>query len=142
MPTRAEILKIAREYQGTPYRHRGASLDGIDCANFIVQVGKRAGCLPASLELPLYNPRPDPELFELVLAYGDPIPLSEARPGDVLVLCHPERGPAPQHLAIKTDDGMIQVFPGLSIRKVCEHNIDAEWEEAIIGAYRFRGVTD
>jgi cell wall-associated NlpC family hydrolase len=53
---RAEIVRAAKEWIGTPYHHRAAVKgSGADCAMFPVAVYKECGVLPPEYEPPLYS---------------------------------------------------------------------------------------
>jgi cell wall-associated NlpC family hydrolase len=53
---RAEIVRAAKAWLGTPYHHRAAVKGaGADCAMFPVAVYKECGVLPAEYQPPLYS---------------------------------------------------------------------------------------
>jgi len=87
---RAAIVREARSWVGTPFRHaarlRGA---GADCGGLLLGVYSAVGLLPEGLEVPIYSPefmkhRGDEWLLDLVEKYAhrvDRAPL----PGDIVL---------------------------------------------------------
>ena len=61
-------------------------------------------------------------------------------PGDILVFWINERNRRPQHIALKSDYGMIHTYQ--DIGRVVEHVMDFRWIERFICAYRFPGLED
>jgi cell wall-associated NlpC family hydrolase len=141
--TGADVVAQALLWRGVPYKQAGATREGVCCAGLPFGVGKELGQIPPGARLPAHNPlRPNPRvLVETVRSFGVEVALSEARPGDVVVLSFEGRR-LPRHLAILTDAGMIQLFPAQSISRVCEHGVDAAWAAMMLTAYRFKGVKD
>lgn len=141
--TGEQVVEEARRWLGVPYKQAGASMAGTCCAGLPLGVGQALGQIPADARLPAHNPlRPSPRILQQALAsYSRPIPLAEARPGDVIVMSVGER-PLGQHLAILSDAGLIQLFPALSICRVVEHKIDSLWASRMLSAHRYRGVEE
>lgn len=137
------VVREAHGWLGVPYKQAGATREGVCCAGLPFGVGKALGQIPAGAKVPAHNPlRPNPRvLVETVGAYGYEIPLGDARPGDVIVLSFEGRR-LPRHLAIRTDAGLIQLFPAASIARVCAHGLDANWSSMMLAAYRYKGVRD
>lgn len=87
---RAAIVRVAREYIGTPY-HPGARLKGvgIDCGTLLAEVYERAGIIP-HMEIPHYPPdwnkqKKDEKYLEFILRHGHLVPFERVKPGDVAV---------------------------------------------------------
>jgi cell wall-associated NlpC family hydrolase len=141
--TGADVVEEALRWRDVPYKAAGSTREGVCCAGLPFGVGKALGQIPADARLPAHNPlRPNPRtLVETVGAYGREIPLIERRAGDVVVLSFEGRR-IPRHLAILSRVGFIQLFPALSIGRVCEHGLDDAWREMMLAAYRFKGVRD
>jgi cell wall-associated NlpC family hydrolase len=140
--TGADVVREAREWLGAPYKAAGATREGVCCAGLPFGVGKALGQIPPEARLPAHNPvRPNPRvLVETVRLYSDEVALDEARPGDVVVLAFEGRR-VPRHLGILAGAGLVQLFPALSIRRVCEHSLDDYWRAMFLAAYRYKGVT-
>lgn len=136
------VVREARDWLGVPYKAAGTTRAGVCCAGLPFGVGKALGQIPADARLPAHNPvRPNPRvLVETVRLYSDEVALDEAQPGDVVVLSFEGRR-IPRHLALLTGNGLVQLFPALSIKRVCEHSLDDAWRAMMLAAYRYKGVT-
>src|SRR5690625_738099 len=133
------IVTAAREWLGTPFRHRGRLKGvGVDCIGLAVGVAR-------ALDLPVidnldYPRRPDAELLRRGLA-AQLVPLHphEARPGDLLRLAVNSKA---THVGILTV--LIDQRPGLihayaPCRKVIEHGWDGRWPGPAVDAWRWLG---
>ncbi|GER07176.1 hypothetical protein GCM10007972_18040 [Iodidimonas muriae] len=131
-----EIVTAARRWLGTPFHHQGRVRGvGVDCAGLVIGVARELDLM--CIDVTGYGHRPDDtEMERLVRAHLTEIPLAEAGLGDVLLLLIDGR---PQHLAIRTDIGMIHAYA--PARKVVEHRIDDSWASRIVAAFRFP-ITD
>lgn len=130
---REKIMAAARSALGSPFRHQGRSLLGMDCAGLVVFCAAAAG-----LEFIDRTDYPrNPSNGQLMAALESQpclirIPVSDACVSDVLLI---KFSGEPQHLAIHAGKTMIHAWekPG----KVCEHVI-SEWRTGkIVAAYRF-----
>lgn len=133
--TREQIVAAARGWIGTRWHHQGRLKGvGVDCAGLILGTAKELGL--TEFDMTGYGHRPDSrELEQLCHDHMKSIPVARARPGDVLLI---EVDKQPQHMAFKTDIGMIHAFAPL--RSVVEHRIDENWAERIVAAFRISGV--
>jgi hypothetical protein len=140
MPDRHDILRTARDYLGTPWRHQGRLKGhGMDCAGLII-------CVAAELELfdcriRTYRRQADGNTLEAACReFLDPIPLAAVRPGDILMLDDHQRYPC--HLALVGDRGqpfsLIHAVAGY--RQVVEHRFSVEWLDQYRQAFSFRGL--
>lgn len=103
MNARARIVTEARSLIGVPFRHRGRTRDGLDCAGVIAYVRRMA--LGASDDFTSYTETPTEETVARELGrVAMAIPPEEARPGDVVVL---RFNGAATHLGILTRDAVI-----------------------------------
>ena len=135
MTKRDKIVAAARGWLGTRWHHQGRLKGvGVDCAGLIVCVGKELGL--TSFDTTGYGHRPDSrELEEICHTNMKAIAIAKARAGDVLLI---EVDKMPQHLAFKTDIGMIHAFAPL--RRVVEHRIDEDWQARVVAAFKMPGV--
>lgn len=138
----ADVVAESRRWLGVPYKQAGTTREGVCCAGLPFGVGKVLGQVPPDARLPAHHPlNPNPRIVLAdVATYCTPVPLDEARPGDVIVMSVGER-PLGQHTAIRSDVGLIQLFPALSIGRVAEHGLDPFWSSRMLFAFRFKGVT-
>lgn len=91
--TRQNIVRVALEWQRTPYRNTGC-IKGVaaNCAMLLYGVAKEAGALPADAPHPRWYSsqyhvhRKDERLIEYVKSYGAvEIPESKIGPGDIVL---------------------------------------------------------
>lgn len=145
MTSRADIVRVAREWLGTRWQHQ-ASVKGVgtDCIGLIGGVALELG-IEGSDEwkrdpsLHCYGREPDPRmLLAAVVGYLDPVARDDMAPGDVLLL---RFNAEPQHFAIMSgDDPEMMVHAYAQARKVVENRIDDVWRKRILRAYSFRGL--
>lgn len=101
--TRSELIAEALTFLGTPYKlHQSCKGAGCDCAGFCYAVWRNVGLLPEGtlpqrLSSQWYLHRTDEIIVNNLKAHGaQEIPLSEAKPGDVLTF---QYGRAQSHMA-------------------------------------------
>lgn len=140
--TGKDIIKIAKTYLGTPWKHQGRVKGrGIDCAGYIVEVMKEL-CLDTSFDLEGYERIPDGQkLAEIANNNGKSVLLKDIKDGDVIlfnVLGNP------QHLAFYYSengiDYMLHAYGDKSVNKVVAMRLDTKWKNRICGVYRINGV--
>lgn len=140
--TRDDIIREARAWIGTPYRHQ-ASLKGVgaDCLGLLRGIWRElVGQEPEPV--PSYSPDwaellKEETLLAAAQRHLVELPLSAARPGDVYLfrmgLGHPAK-----HCAIKSaDDRIIHAYWG---KATCETRLVPWWERRIAAAFSFPGL--
>ena len=141
MTTRAQLVAAARLWLDTPFKHQATVRGvGVDCSGLLRGVA-------ADLGLPIvsrtdYGRSPDADSARLLAEVSqnlDPIEVSEARAGDVLLFWFdsPDR---PYHFAIVTDVGILHTYT--RVRKVVETSLSDGWRSRIHSAWRVRGLED
>jgi cell wall-associated NlpC family hydrolase len=102
MTTRADIVRVARSYVGTPFLHRGRKPGlSLDCAGVVICAMRETGLVAPDFDVPEYARRPDgTTLMSLCSANLTRIAQREMQPGDVIVLI---TDADPQHLGILAD---------------------------------------
>lgn len=142
--TGMDVVRAARLLKGTRFEHAGEGPDGIDCSGVALWVAKRLRQAPADLRRPAYSKfRPSPRLFMLMLRWCDLVEEGrEPWPGDMHLMASRETVETRevQHVAVRTDRGLLHIFPAESIARVVEHEWDPEWERRVIFTLRFKGV--
>lgn len=130
-----EIVTIARETLGTPFRHQGRVLGvGLDCAGVALYVANRLGM--DTVDLVGYGPTPaNGQLEEMLNAQPCLVEATERQPGDILLMRIFQE---PQHLAILAGDTVIHSYA--NVGSCCEHDLDDRWASRIVKIYRFVGV--
>lgn len=136
MTSGADIVRTARGFLGTPFRHQGrAPGKGLDCAGVVAATAQALGL--SDYDVGGYGRLPrNRDLAEHLEAAGmREIALRQARQGDVYLMAFET---APQHLAIATEIGILHAHRGVGA--VIEHRLDETWRRRIRHAYRFPGV--
>lgn len=142
---RAEIVRIARSWIGTPYIHQASVREiGTDCLGLVRGVW-RSVVGPEPEVLRAYSPdwaeasgRED--LLTGLRRHMLELPCEVAQPGDVAIFRMLARGPA-KHLAILSSHAsdldaaaMIHAYSG---HAVCETVIGSAWARRAISSFRF-----
>ena len=141
---RADIVKAARGWLGTPYQHqasrRGA---GVDCLGLVRGVWRElVGAEPEPV--PPYTPdwadlSDGDTLLEAGRIWLREIPVGAASAGDVLMF-RMGAGFAAKHCAIATSpDTIIHAYWG---RSVCATRLVPWWRRRIAGAFSLPGLED
>lgn len=141
--TAQEIVRLAREIIGTPYRHQArVGAVAVDCAGVPAYVGTKLGV--DFRDFTQYGRQPVPSEMKAALdgALVRVPSLAQMQIGDVVWIRFQKE---PQHLGILGDhpDGgfsLIHSFNGAGFNKVIEHRLDATWRARIHGAWRYPGV--
>lgn len=143
----SHLVDQARTYLGVPFRHRGRSGLGLDCAGLGIRVYADLGVELPDIERYGREPHRNGLMQALEAALGAPIwsgelgdvvPRSLLEPGDVVVVRFAIQ---PHHVAFVGDDprhglSLIHAYGGLGIGRVVEHGLDAGWQNQICAVYR------
>lgn len=130
-----DIVRIARTYVGTPWVHQGR-LKGksIDCLGLLVCVAREFGAKVKKDRTDYDNRKIDTKAMRNTLEfYMDTKPVEKAEPGDILLFA---LNGSPQHLAIKTDRGMIHA--NMRTRWVREDSMDKFIKKDIVACFDFK----
>lgn len=128
----------ARKYIGTPFRHRGRTAKGLDCAGLIVRCYEDLGSPIPDLALYGRTPFRDGLMEHVRLVADAEIPVSQMQDGDVAVIRFAKD---PHHLAIVGVD----VFGGLSlihsdgsvtVSRVVETRMTEDKKKQIVSVFR------
>jgi cell wall-associated NlpC family hydrolase len=131
---RAAIVAEARSWIGVPFKLRGDSRTGIDCAQLIAQIGRKILRWP---EDPIfYKALSTREAFAGVRRYARRVRQSDAGPGDVVQMSFAGRA---IHFGILTDEGIIHAA-ARGNRQVKEVRQTTMLVNRIVAYYRLRGV--
>lgn len=130
--TPESLIATARSAIGTPFKHQGRDLDGLDCAGLLAWAVRQHGL--DVIDLDAYSRQP---LGGLLIAMIERQPFLHRvgrppRAGDVLVMRFDKE---PQHVALCAGETVIHAYEGVG--KVCEHRIDRAWQNRILRVYEF-----
>ena len=139
---RQMIIDECRTWLETPFVHQ-ARIKGVacDCAALPIAAAARIGMQPQDIKGYGRIPHAD-QLRQCVAGQLIKIKIDAAQPGDVYLM---RFAGAEQHLAIKTDYGIIHCYSQLSENgkqagRVVEHRLNEQWRRRIMSAYKFPGV--
>lgn len=138
MATRTDVINKAREYAGTKFHHQGRLKGvGIDCAGLVICVAKELGL--TNFDFINYGHMPHADTLEQLCNENlEPISMAEVKEGDIFLMAFENE---PQHLAIKTDIGIIHSYA--QVRRCVEHSLDRVWLSRVKKCYRYKGlITD
>ena len=133
---RADIVRAARGFLGTPFRHQGRVPGrGLDCAGVIVCAARALGL--NAYDVTGYGRLPHGGVLSrhLQAAGCTEIPIAEVRPGDLYLMRFDHY---PQHLALVTDLGILHAYA--EIGRVVEHRLDDVWRARIVAGLRLPGA--
>lgn len=129
------MVEAARGYLGTPFHHQGRARGvGVDCIGLLVGAARDAG-LPVSDVIDYARDPDGRSLIVNLRAQLDEVRFDDAQPGDVLAFWF-ARPYLPQHVAIKTERGMIHTYA--NVGRVVEHRLAGPWRKRAHSAWRFR----
>ena len=150
MPTRKQILDVARTYLNTPFAHQGRTRGfGLDCVGLPLMIAQ---------ELNIVDTKGRPMNGGLYSTYtGQPIDtlvldcciehlvrkvVTQLKPGDIVCM---RVDNVPCHVGIYDEVNgqpwIIHAYNGGSC-KVVEHGIDRKWWRRITAAFEFPGLED
>lgn len=133
--TSDDIIAVARECLGTPFRHQGRLVGvGLDCAGVAVHVMRRLG-IPYE-DMRGYPRIPyDGMIAEVLDRQSHMMRVLDMQLGDVLLM---RFAAEPQHVAICAGDTIIHAFE--SSGRVVEHRFSSMWRARVVHIYRIMGV--
>ena len=148
-PTRADVIKAARRWLGTPYRHQASRCGaGADCLGLIRGVYRELyGYEPETpppytpdwAEAPASDGTLSEAMADAARRHLCECDLAQAAPGDVVLFRMVARGPAKHAAILVADSRMIHAYSG---RAVCETTLGPWWRARLAFSFRFPGVTD
>jgi hypothetical protein len=131
----ADIVQEARTYIGTRWVHQGRSRQGLDCLGLASLVAKVTRGYTFDV-LNYAAQATDETMLELCRQHMLPVPASERRPGDVVIIRYGNQ----RHMAIVGDhpiDGEMTLIHASSVfGRVVEHRLDSRWARICIANFR------
>lgn len=139
MTTGSDVVREARAWIGTPFRHQGRDALGLDCGGLIVIVGQRLGL--SSYDVAGYGRRAYvPGFVDHFKRNADEvIPPGDMREGDILIFTD---AIDPHHCAILSSKhgARYLIHAHESKRKVWEDPYDHGWPGKLRHVFRYRGL--
>lgn len=135
---RKEIIRLARSYIGTPWKHKGRSKAGIDCIGVPYVVGKELGLHTYDDSLDYGRVARNYDFMRAMAPLGVRVKdLNAVKDGDILVIRIPI---FPQHVAIASHIGDWQTIIHASVdaRKVVEEHLTDDIKRKVIAAFRYK----
>lgn len=131
----SKLVSAARAYLGVPFRHRGRTSAGLDCAGLVWRAYADLGLVLPDVRIYGREPHRNGLQEAMVRALGEPV-ARHPQAGDVLLMRFNKE---PHHLGIVGD----YVHGGLSLihaygtaGRVVEHRLDDTWRSRIAAVYR------
>jgi len=131
----SQLVTAARRYLGVPFRHRGRTRAGLDCAGLIWRSYADLGVILPDIRI--YGREPHRNGLERVVKAGFGCAAArDPEPGDVLLMRFERE---PHHLGFVGDyahGGLSLIHAYGTAGKVVEHRLDALWRGRIVTVYR------
>lgn len=133
---RGQFIAAARSMLGARWRHRGRKPWAVDCLGLIILAGESAGM---KLNAPrVYGREPwDDSLRKGLREHiGEPLPATQALPGDIALIRW--RSGEPSHVAVVGDhpSGWLTLIHAHNVHGVVEHSLAAPFDSVIVEVYR------
>lgn len=142
MTTRADIVRVARSYLGTPFHHMGRQPGlGLDCAGIPICVCRELGTVAPDYDVPPYTPTPDGRTL-LEWCNSRLKRVVQMQPGDMIVTAVDAD---PQHIGILGDYrhgglSLIHAASNASPPRVIETRLMFSRALRLVAAYVLPGV--
>lgn len=138
--SRQAFVEAARSLVGTPWRHRGRSYRGVDCIGLVELSGGLAGLAGPLLSKDERRYGREPWNDQLRAGcqarWGDPLPVAQAQPGDIALVCwgHGE----PHHMGIigNHPSGGLSIIHAHNLRGVIEQGLSGPVLAGVLEVYR------
>lgn len=130
-----DVIASARSYLGVPFRHRGRTSAGLDCAGLVWCAYRDNGVILPDIRI--YGREPYKNGLERVVEAGFGAPLERGPEVGDMILLRFER--EPHHLAFVGDylhGGLSMIHAYGNAGRVVEHRLDEAWRGKIVSVYR------
>lgn len=130
-----EFIIKCREMIGTPFKHRGRTKNGVDCAGLVVYVFGQMN--KYVYDLKSYGREPHKDGLRQYVQKNLGMPINKPYlPGDIVLM---KFNNDPHHIGVLADynfGGLSLIHSYGEVGQVVEHRLDSIWENRIIEAYR------
>ena len=132
---RAEVQRVARSWLGAPWRHQGRGPKDVDCVGLLVMIGRELS-IPHQDFMGYGRQASGANFLRPFEASLESVPISDARPGDVIVL---RDGLYPCHCGVLgwKDGEMTLIHAHAPRRRVIEEPLSDEWKSKRVAAFMF-----
>lgn len=143
----SRLVETARSFLGVPFKHRGRTRRGLDCAGLVWCACAEAGVTHPDLKRYGREPHRDGMMRVVIAGAGEPVwqgkvgqvvPREMLQVGDVLVMRFEKE---PHHMGIVGTDrlrglSLIHADGSHTVRRVVEHGLDEHWQKRICAVFR------
>lgn len=134
-----KLVEAARAYLGTPFKHRGRTRRGLDCAGLVVVSFQDLG--RPVVDKRVYGREPHKDGLRQVVESNslERVEDGDWRPGDIALMRFVRE---PHHLGIFGDyslGGLSLIHSYGDVGKVVEHRLDEVWAGRVLSVYRYKG---
>lgn len=142
--SRSDVTALARRWLGTPYHHRASVRKvGCDCIGLIRGLWRdiygREPEAPGAYTGDWAEATGNEALLAAASRHMRPVPVLQARPGDVLIF-RMRGGAVAKHAAMLVEDArMIHAQEGVPVSEV---HLSPWWRRRIAAVFAFPGITD
>lgn len=134
----AAFVAQARKLLGVRWRHRGRKPWAVDCIGLVAVAGRAAGLLAEDETGYGREPWEDRLRQGCRARWGEPLPIDQAKPGDIAILRWTPGEPS--HMAIVGDhpDGGLTLIHAHNLHGVVEHALRGRFTDFVLEVYRPR----
>lgn len=144
VPSHAEFVEACRSYLGVPFKHRGRTRLGIDCAGLVICALSDLGS--DARDLRIYGRTPHKDGLRQIVQENLGKPCGEGghglQVGDILLMkFHRE----PHHIGVVGDyihGGFSLIHSYGDAGRVVEHRLDPVWLSRIVESYRLTQIKE
>jgi cell wall-associated NlpC family hydrolase len=133
-----EFVRAARALKGARWRHRGRKPWAVDCIGLVAVAGQAAGLLAEDVAGYGREPWEDRIRKGCRERWGEPVPIAEARPGDIAIFRW--KAGDPSHMGILADhpDGGLSLIHADNLLGVVECGLRDTYERCLVEVFRPR----
>ncbi len=136
-----EPWEVSLQYMGVPFRHRGRTHNGLDCAGLLVRTALDMGIKVTDMRVYGREPYKDGLYNFLVANCGPPVD-RPPQVNDILLLRHKSMVD-PSHLALVAphpEGGLAMIHTYGELGHVTMHRIDDDWASRIAAIFEWPEV--
>lgn len=132
-PIRNKIVAEALTWEDVPYREQGRSRTGIDCAGFVIVVGRNVGIFSPGFDVQGYGAEPDGTMLQRLVDAGC-TEVDEKQPGDIIVM---KQWREPAHIGLWTGEHLIHASNSPTFRRVIRHSLRGNFARQVTHVFQY-----